>query len=86
MLADKLPFENFIDKVKVKNGCECVSATLGKIHFCKKKKRKKKNNLAALWSTDVVLLVTMADNLHFLTNSVSTVYLLSCRWDGWLFI
>ena len=30
MLADKLPFENFIDKVKVKNGCEFVSATLGK--------------------------------------------------------
>lgn len=40
MLADKLPFENFIDKVKVKNGCEFVSATLGKIHFCKKKKEK----------------------------------------------
>ena len=35
MLADKLPFENFIDKVKVKNGCEFVSATLGK-----KEKRK----------------------------------------------
>lgn len=40
MLADKLPFENFIDKVKVKNGCEFVSATLGKIPFCKKKKEK----------------------------------------------
>lgn len=40
MLADKLPFENFIDKVKIKNGCEFVSATLGKIHFCKKKKEK----------------------------------------------
>ena len=42
MLADKLPFENFIDKFKVKNGCEFVSATLGKIHFCKKKKEKRK--------------------------------------------
>ena len=56
---------------------------LGRFTFVK---RKKKNNLAALWSTDVVLLVTTADNLHFLTNSISTVYLLSCRWNGWLLI